>query len=249
MVSFSKARQQIAKSDLSVCGKAVHWKLTVIRLECIVTQSPFHPSCVTIPAASSCAASHADCTTRVKTTGSTGWSCSPRSVTASTCTSPTPWRKNTLSPRSEYRTCTMVSQVSFTDFLVQWIHGKIVSPEHKASILSCQKQNHLHQGNKMQGGGHFFGGEWPRPRSHRLTGSSRTRGKLFVFLLGERHRRHLGTHSFSAGNVDKILLDEDADNDGYLSYTEYASNRRHQIQLQHAARNKLLQDPWHEKTK
>ena len=35
--------------------------------------------------------------------------------------------------------------------------------------------------------------------------------------------------------VDKILAEEDDNDDGYLSYAEYASNRRTTLKLQQAA--------------
>ena len=39
-----------------------------------------------------------------------------------------------------------------------------------------------------------------------------------------------------AESVDKILVEEDDNDDGYLSYAEYVSNRRTTIKLQQAAK-------------
>ena len=38
-------------------------------------------------------------------------------------------------------------------------------------------------------------------------------------------------------NVDRILDEEDADDNGYLSYAEYADSRRATRILKHAAKN------------
>ena len=42
---------------------------------------------------------------------------------------------------------------------------------------------------------------------------------------------------FIAGTVDRILEDEDDNDDGYLSYVEYADSRRATRMLKHAAKN------------
>ena len=42
---------------------------------------------------------------------------------------------------------------------------------------------------------------------------------------------------FSIVNVDRILDEEDTDNNGYLSYAEYANSRRTTRMLKHAAKN------------
>ncbi len=64
-----------------------------------------------------------------------------------------------------------------------------------------------------------------------------TQVENFIGCMNRSDKKYLKNYNYVLGTVDKILGDEDKNDDGYLSYTEYASSRRTTRMLSHAAKN------------